>query len=264
MMQLEQLVEDVALRIPELPPLPRKNIFDILGIQRKETLNSRILAYFLDKEEDHGFGSLFFDALMNVYASKCDVSAEDFGGDFQVQTEETTSRATSEVNKQKSIDISLDGTGWSIIIENKLYHHLSNPLDVYWTHKEQDLENIIGIILSLHAMKESDCLSKNKRRYINITHSELIKQVQQDLILGSSVSSTSLLYLSEYIKTIQSHYASEKDESVMNNILQALVSQRDHIKAIQDKTAEAARFVDKQIEEVFLERGFIKKKALVY
>jgi hypothetical protein len=198
---------------------------------------------------------------MNIYSSKCIIEPENFSGTFIVRTEETTSRVTSEADKQKSIDISLDGEDWSIIIENKLYHHLANPLDVYWSHKVQDAENIIGIILSLNPLAVKDCMTKKGRKYINITHSELINAVQKDLVMGNQISSTSLIYLNEYFKTIQSHYTAEKDQTVMNNILQALINQREHLKEIQKKTAEASEFVDKQIEEVFLERGYIKKKV---
>jgi hypothetical protein len=260
MNHLEKLIEDIALRLPELPPLPRKNLFDILGVRDKETINSRILAYFLDKEEDHGFGSLFFDVLLNIYSSKCGLNIENFGGDYSVGTEETTSMVLNEADKQKSIDISLDGDDWSVIIENKLYHHLNNPLDVYWKHKKRCTDNVIGIILSLNALNESDCVAKNGARFVNITHSELIEAVQQDLVLGNKLSTTSLMYLQEYIKTIQTHYSQQKDETIMNDILQAIINQRDHLKQIQKKTKEAADFVDKQIEEVFLERGYIKKK----
>lgn len=59
-------IEDAALRLPSLPDKPRKNFFDILNIQRKETLNSNILAYFFNPKEDNAYGELFKDALLSV------------------------------------------------------------------------------------------------------------------------------------------------------------------------------------------------------
>ena len=41
-------------------PKHKKNIFDIAGFPRWETVNSNILAFFLDQTEEHNCKSLFF------------------------------------------------------------------------------------------------------------------------------------------------------------------------------------------------------------
>lgn len=260
-MELVRKIEDVALRLPRIGKKPRKNIFDILGIKNKETINSRILGYFFNSKEDHGFGTLFFDAFLELCSTKGEFEVENFVGDYLVKTEETTSKAARKSDKQKFIDISIDGESWSLIIENKLHHNLNNPLDAYWDHKARDFEHILGIVLSLKPYSKEDCKSKKGLQFINITHAELIHQVQLNLNLGNGLSSTSLHYLNEYVKTIQSQYKDKQDETIMNNIVEAFISQGEHVKEIQKKLEKAERFIEEQIDEVFLERGFEKRKV---
>ena len=63
MIDFEKTIEDVALGLGTLPEQKPKNLFDILGVRNKETINSKILGYFLDVNETHGLQSLFFDSL---------------------------------------------------------------------------------------------------------------------------------------------------------------------------------------------------------
>ena len=83
-------VEKIALSLPDLPKRPRKNRYNILGTQNKETINSRALVYFLDPNEDHGFGTLFFDSFLEVISKKIEDKAElkYYSGEFKVLTEE--------------------------------------------------------------------------------------------------------------------------------------------------------------------------------
>lgn len=124
-MKLTELIE--GIRIPELPPLPPKNFFDITRIRNKEVINTRVLSYFLDVKGEHGFGSLFFDALTTLINNKMgkqsktfDVS--EFTGEFTVEEEEPTANAFEKDDQKKRIDLVLKcKDGWAIIIENKLY-----------------------------------------------------------------------------------------------------------------------------------------------
>ena len=43
MTELEKQIENIAIRLPQLPARRKKNIYDILGVQTKETTNSKVL-----------------------------------------------------------------------------------------------------------------------------------------------------------------------------------------------------------------------------
>ncbi|WP_034893714.1 PD-(D/E)XK nuclease family protein [Gillisia sp. Hel_I_29] len=260
-MGLEGIIENIALRLPELPRPPRKNLFQILGVQSKETLNSRILAYYFNPKEDHGLGLLFFNSLQELIAEKCNIEIENYSGEFFVFTEDSTSRIKEQELKYKSIDISIDGKDWSIIIENKLNHHLDNPLDVYWDHKKEDFKKLVGIILSLRPIPEKKCTSKKGRSYINITHQELVRQVQSNLNMEGGLSHTSLIYLYEYFKNIQTHYETKIAEKPMNEIVKALNNQGKEVLQIQNKVDRAVEYIDNQVLTIFENNGYERKSS---
>jgi len=260
---LENQIENIALRLPKLPPKPIKNFFDILGIRNKETINSKIIAYFLDSEEEHGLKSLFFDSLIEILKEKSVNKPKEFfdtfSGKHKVILEDTTSYAVNYSEKQKRIDITITGDDWCIIIENKLYHKLINPLKAYWQHAEKKYsKNLIGIVLSLDVKSYKECKVNDKIIFINITHQEWIAKIQSNLVLGEILGETNLLYLREYIKTINTHYQQKMDEPKMNNVINALVRQSGHVKEIQHKLNESITFIEHQIEEVFKSFGYKK------
>lgn len=262
MTDFEKQIEDIAIRLPKLPSKRSKNLYDVLGVKNKETINSRVLAYFLDAHEEHKFGNLFFDALKELINEKQEeLDLEVYSGYFNVITEDSTSRSDEESEKQKRIDISIEGNDWCIIIENKINHTVNNPLKTYWTHaKAKFPDNVIGIILSISKVPKNECIVDETIKYINITHKELINRVQQNLIIGTKTSDISLFYLKEYIKTIESHYKTMTDKPRMNEIVNAIVKQGNNIKSINNKVEASANFIDNEIKEVFESFGFKKVK----
>lgn len=260
---LEKQIEDIALRLPKLPPKLSKNFFDILGIRNKETINSKIIAYFLDSDEEHGLKSLFFDSLIEILKEKVLDNPEGFldtfSGENSVILEDITSHAEIENEKQKRIDVTITGNDWCIIIENKLYHTLINPLEIYWQHAEKKhSKNLIGIILSLDAKCNKECKVNDQIKFVNITHQEWIAKIQSNLVLGEISSETSLIYLREYIKTINSHYQQKMDEPKMNSVINALAKQSKNVKEIQTKLNNSVEFLEQQIEDIFKYFGYEK------
>jgi hypothetical protein len=261
MSSLEENIIEVAENLPDLPPSLRKNIFDIMGVQNKETINSRVLAYFLDPDEDHGFGTLFFDSMLKLLIDikGKDWSSKDYSGEFDVSTEDTTYYSEDEDQQQKRIDITIQGENWCIIIENKLYYFLENPLKAYWQHAKKHNNHVEGVVLSLKRLPEDEC-TEDSIRFTNITHKEWLDCIQKDLILADIENDTDIIYLREYIKTIETHYQHMKHEPTHNALVQAIVNQKEAIASIEDKKKVAITFMDRQIKEVFEERGYKKVK----
>jgi hypothetical protein len=257
----EQEIFKVANSLPDLPKRPRRNLYDILGVQNKEVINSRVLAYFFNPEEEHSFESLFFDSLVEIIeekkGSETDVSL--FSGAFEVSTEDATIYAEGTDQQNKRIDISIIGEDWSIIIENKLYHQLANPLKAYWEHAKSQTKNVIGIVLSLDAKSEKEC-NEDDVKFINVTHEELINKVQANLRLSDIEDDTDIFYLREYIRTINTHYWHKMDTPQMNVLVQNLIEQSEAIEKIENGKKQAVAFIDRQIQEVFTAKGYEKNK----
>lgn len=261
----EKYIEDVALRLPELPPRIRKNLYDILGVKRKETINSKVLAYFFDANEEHGFNNLFFDSLKNVIKNKSEKQNLDaFEGGFIVETEVSTIYSENENDKRKRIDIAIEGADWCIIIENKLYHELQNPLDTYWQHFHKKFPDYkIGIVLSLFEVPSNE-LIVNNIEFINVTHQELIEEIQKNFLLNEYSTDIDIFYLREYIKTISSHHPNKKNQDKMNKIVQVLIKQRKNIENIENTKKGAIEFIKQELDDIFARKGFNAEKKGFY
>jgi hypothetical protein len=268
-MELTQLIEEI--RLSDLPKEEPKNFFDITGIRNKEVINSRVLGYFLDAKGEHGFGTLFYDALIELIADKIKhhapaVDLANFRGSFVVAEEEPTRNAIEKDEQKKRIDLSLKGEGWAMIIENKLYHDVINPLGSYWTHLEEEgYKNILGIILSLNDVGESKCRVQDKNiRYINLTHGDLINQISKLFRFSSAANETSLFYLKEYFKTIETHYSSKRNNPIMNKIINDLVSQRTRVNEILRSISESENFINRTMADFFSEKEIEKSSGGFY
>ncbi|WP_024482427.1 PD-(D/E)XK nuclease family protein [Cellulophaga baltica] len=252
-------IDKVSKQLPDLPKKRSKNLFDILGLERRETINSKLVAYFFSAEEEHGFGTLFFDSLIQIIEENNYLreNLEIFKGAFSVLTEEITRDAKLDENKQKRIDVTLKAENWCIIIENKLYHHLNNPLEAYLNHAKKRTENVLGVILSLESQETKE-FEEGKYKFVSITHQELINKVQQNLILSHVDNDTSIFYLREYIKTINSHYKNKMDKPQLDHLVSSIIEQKEAVNDIVKKRLAAILFIEDTIKDVFAERGYKK------
>ncbi|MBS1489058.1 MAG: PD-(D/E)XK nuclease family protein [Bacteroidetes bacterium] len=253
-MELTQLIED--LNIPDLPKQAPKNFFDITGIRNKEVINSRVLSYFLNPKEEHGFDTLFYDTLLKLiekHDPKVDLNF--FRDDFEITEEEVTSNAIERDDQKKRIDLLLTGGDWAIIIENKLYHDVINPLHTYWDHTQQTHK--IGIILSLFEVDKDKLKVQNKDiSYINITHQELINAVSNQFSFTSAYNETSLFYLKEYFKTIETHYSMKRNIPQMNMTISELIAQKEKVNKLLNVIDITNADIANTILEIFKAKNF--------
>jgi len=98
-----------------------KSIFDLGGRGYYENPTSDLLAFFLDPEQDHGLGDCFLRALLDCLPEGDRLSA----ALCQVPQREVST------NSGKRMDLVLDGDGWMLILENKIFHHQNNPFVDY-------------------------------------------------------------------------------------------------------------------------------------
>jgi len=216
--------------------------------------------------EEHGFGNLFYSALTELIEKKKHehspvVDLNDFVGDFAVETEEATIGVSEVEDKRKRIDISIQGTNWAIIIENKLYHDVINPLHTYWNHihKKHNTDRIIGIILSLYKVDKSKLTIKAENiSYINITHQELIDAVGRQFNFSSNYNEVNLFYLKEYFRTIETHYSTKRNLPAMNKLVGELILQRERINSLSNKIKEADNHIRKTIKDSFTRKENFK------
>lgn len=139
-------------------------ILSIAGINHLENAWSRIYAYFLDEKEPHGLGNLFKKSLENVIYRKIGRSVNISGGVVKCE------QSTIVGNR---IDILIQAPDHSVIIENKVHHHLDNDLNDYWISVDGKDDAKTGIVIT------SSKILTNNRNYINITHLEWVNEIEK-------------------------------------------------------------------------------------
>ena len=186
----------------------KKTIMDIAGIEHLETKWSLIYAYFFNPKESHGLGTLFYDSLSEILLHK-NPNKKIQMNDFYVKTEVP---AREKDGSTKFIDILLGDGEYAIIIENKVNASLDNPLQTYWNSIKIDDSKKCGIVLSLYDLNAS----KYNSNYINITHEELIKQVENNLYKHYlSADSKALIFLQDFIQNIYNQ-KNTMDKNILN------------------------------------------------
>ncbi|CAM3545435.1 hypothetical protein FLGE108171_02190 [Flavobacterium gelidilacus] len=197
---------------------------DIVNIQTKENINSKIYEYYLN----HPIASdWFITALLELIEDKS--SKKINIADYSVYTEYAT------LDKKGRIDIVIESVENKsvIIIENKIHHWLHNDLNNYWhTFNSHETENKVGIVLALSNIPH------NNNNFIVITHLEWIIKIES-LISEDLLSIREKIHLEDFIINIK--YITNLN--VMNENIKFYLDHNEKIeKAIKYKE-EAARFV---------------------
>lgn len=213
--EIEIKLQSLIKNLEELPLQiqRRKSIFDIAGFPRRETVNSRMLYFYLNKNEEHKFDNLFFKSLLNLL-DEDETLAE---VDYKVFREyKNIDLLITYCNNEDEPSNDNEEFDWAIIIENKIHHQLNNDLKRYWNSinvKEGGLK--LGIVLSPWQQNKNDLIvynnGKNKSKnniltcYKNILHRELTTKVLDNLPNYYIKSDDRhLLLLKEYISNIES------------------------------------------------------------
>ena len=119
-------IEEIRNSLKDLadmnPTETEKTIFSIGGRGHYENPISDVLAFYLNTDEDHGFGNAVLKTLL-----------DSVGVTERPSLSESVLREAPTEN-QKRLDLVLVGDDWVMAIENKIYHEANNPFDEYEEH----------------------------------------------------------------------------------------------------------------------------------
>ena len=212
-------LEDIELLLAELPEegqRTRPDLFSISGFPHYEDVLSNWYAFFMDPSGPHGLGTLFLEVLLELANAKDTVA---IGSSMAVKRELTTPEG-------KAIDLVVhdgeetgDGTTGAlnaIVIENKVYHHLNNRLDLYFN--AVPAENKTGIVIGL---KRTDT---GHGSFTALTHRDLIDGVVRRLPFTAQVPEPHRQYLIDLHQNIHEltahmEYSNEVDFFLRNTEL---------------------------------------------
>ncbi len=180
------------------------NIFSIGGKGYYENPTSDILAFFLDPGREHGFRDLFITSLFEAagYDSPPPIFVS------SVEREVTTDTGSR-------IDLLIKSTTWSMVIENKMFHWLANPLPDYEKHIERNDGEKYFIVLSI---KEEQVPPK----WHSVKWESYLEHIKKKL--GDYVSQASNVkwhvILREFIMNIENNYAPKSPNHERNEFVE--------------------------------------------
>ena len=245
--------EEIKKIVDSFPQLPKRerSMIEIIGLRDKENVNSNYLAYYFDEKETHGFGRLFFNALLKVM--KIDFNEKIYQEEFIVKKEENA----KDENGKGRIDILIRCIydSWAIIIENKIHSGINNPLQTYISSLKSG--EIRGVLLTLWTLNE------RHNNFVNITHDEFIIQVKKDLkeIDKDNIKPKELYFLEDFINNVKSFYYFKENQSKMQEQLKLYHSNQDTFSKMGKIEKEASEFVKNTFNNIFKNIKFLKRKG---
>jgi hypothetical protein len=186
--ELEKFVKDA--KIPDYKS--QLGFLEIINKQTNEAINSRLYAYFINSQ-DKKIQSAFCQSLSKLIYQKSDRAFKFIGpeADTEVQTASGKGR----------IDIFIEdhSAKLNVIIENKIYHNLTNDLNDYWEHSKEVAQNKIGVLLTLNQLEIPKEL---EQKFINITHREWVELIRGEFTSDELCARTNI-YLNDFITTVE-------------------------------------------------------------
>ncbi len=194
--------------------------------ERFEEICSRVLKFFFDPNEKHGFRDLWFKALCQLieYQEYCDIDkmkielevpTSNANEDQQNETEDTMQQnddedkneSDSKSNSKGRIDIILTLPSLVITIENKISAHLNNnPLNKYTQYIDKKFRERkkLFYILTARTLTEAENDKAQKNGFDVIKYEDLFKNVES--MLGKYVAKGEQKYLTfmlDFMQTIR-------------------------------------------------------------
>lgn len=192
-MEKHSIEELLHLLAQDIPPkkAPKFGFLELISKSHDETIISKIYEFFLDNNNDERLANAFLDALLKLIEGK--------GKSIEIKGQRVSTEITTEAKNR--IDIVVEGNDSVIIIENKIYHYLDNPLDDYWNHYDvRAFNQKVGIVLTL----ESQTIPReHAENYINIRHIDWINEVKNGG-LPPDIDPKIYIYLNDFFNTIES------------------------------------------------------------
>ncbi len=193
--KIEQYKE-ILNKLQVLQPPEEKNIFSLGGKGHYENPISDILAFYLDKNEEHGLQDLCIRSYIECVSKSQNTIKS-------LPLDQFISRPCREVvtENNKRIDILIEGNTWVLIIENKIWHNKNNPFVEYEEYVRTKYNNKTIYLTVLSPLNKD-----TPAGWVGVSYDEFINTITNNIgrfILGSSLNKWIIL-LREFILNIKS------------------------------------------------------------
>ncbi len=202
MSEEEIVFKEILIKFSKIPiPEDETTFLDLCHYsgERFEEICSRILEFYFQPNNKHGFGNLWFRSLCQLIGIECN---DEY--DMKTRTEEYTYGAGE---KSKKIDIVIETPSVVIAIENKIGAMLYNPLDVYKEHVDKIYEKKQErklVVLTAHILSGQEIRKAEQYGFKIINYLHLFRTVKS--LIGDYMykgNQKYLVYMLDFIRTVE-------------------------------------------------------------
>ena len=238
---MNEHLESFLRRAAKYAAPPRKRtIFSLGGRGYYENPTSDLLAFFLQPNAEHEFGTLFLSALFECL------------GDSTIRPELTGATVEREITTQlgNRMDLSIIGGDWCLILENKIWHIKNNPFGDY-----EDYAMTLGKKTKWFAVLSPDGESVRTKNQLwtGIKYADYCARLRRQLgkALFDAPHSKWHLFAREFIL----HIENELNNPTMNTEKADFVEQHEEqIAAVKSLDLEYRVFLQKVLKQTLEEK----------
>lgn len=203
----------------KIPPR-EKTFFDTAIRNYYENPTTELLEFFLNPNESHVLGDLFWKGFRDVLQQEECLSKLDLGNIVKLERE----RVTHQGNR---IDLWIETDTCFILLEAKVYHHQNNPFQDYFQFAQfknhYKNKQILGIVLSITGKSEVE-------GWLGLSYQQIVNSIRPYLteqILTNPMNKWNL-FAREFLLHLDSYY---RIKNLDMNRVQFIL---DHYKEIED------------------------------
>ena len=212
---------------------------EMIKKQHNENINSNLYAFFLACEDNH-IKNVFIESLLDLVNQKSSKHIQ--LSHYLVETEVTNSKGRIDIVIQDLINES------TLIIENKIFHDVHNPLKDYWNHFKIADKKKVGILLTPTYQKVP---VDAKDYFINITHRQWISEIEKRLDFNKIQENTFKIYLTDFINTVKNMSTNYQ----LNASAKFFFENAEKINQINNTIDEGHRFMNEQYHHIASKLG---------
>lgn len=247
----KEILKNLIDQFEKLPPVKIQNptFLEITEYPHYENVCSNVLRFYMDTTQPHGLGNLIVKSLLSLIGE-------------QTLSERLTE--TKEVKREvgtfdtKRIDLLVNLDDAVIIIENKIYHHLTNQLQAYINYACNSYKNktILYVLLSPEKINadalpdtlkwDKKCINDNPQRgFRSISYSELFQCIKAHL--GEFAMKADTKYLTYFIDFIASMENLNIVKTMDNNVINFVIDNEENILTINKVYEEVKKEIYQKI-----------------
>jgi hypothetical protein len=209
--------------------------------RRFEEIISRLLAFYLDPNKEHGFGNMMINSLLEILNEEIRYDPS------QIKI------IPEDIADGKRIDLVIWCPDFVIGIENKITAQLYNPLEIYskriQSYKTQKSINIVLSVYKLKKLSELQLIKDNGFRAI--TYNQFFESVKRNIgMYISGCNSKYLTHLYDLIETIENKKSSYMNKELSDFIFDNEKDIKVLIKAFDSHSQEILNQHTTRIKEI--------------